>query len=74
MTSRERAAVLTTFIAHPGWTLVVEAMEHRKDHIIRRMTQQDVTHEERDVLAAEYRTLTTIHQWPEEQIALADDE
>ena len=57
---------MTTLLVNPGWQIIEEEARKRMDHCVAAVMQEDVTHEQRALLASEYRTLEHIIQLPRE--------
>lgn len=69
---RYTAEVLETFTAHPGWRLLYEHADHRKEQIVARIVQEDVSDQERATLAAEYRAISALIDYPRQEILRAE--
>lgn len=72
--SRYLAEVLETFTAHPGWRLLSEHASHRKEQIVARIVQEDVSDAERAMLAAEYRAITALIEYPRQELIRAENQ
>lgn len=66
--------VLETFTAHPGWRLLVDHASHRKEQIVARIVQEDVGDTERATLAAEYRAITALIDYPRQELIRAENQ
>ena len=64
--------VLETFTAHPGWRLLSEHANHRKEQIVARIVQEDVGDQERATLAAEYRAISALVDYPRQELLRAE--
>jgi hypothetical protein len=66
--------VLETFTAHPGWRLLSDHANHRKEQIVARIVQEDVGDAERATLAAEYRAITALIDYPRQELVRAENQ
>lgn len=64
--------ILETFTAHPGWRVLNEHADHRKQQIVARIVQEDVSDNERATLAAEYRAITALIDYPRQETIRAE--
>lgn len=65
--------VLETFTSHPGWRLLSDHASHRKEQIVARLVQEDVSDAERATLAAEYRAITALIDYPRQELLRAEN-
>lgn len=66
--------VLETFTAHPGWRLLCEHANNRTEQIVARIVQEDVSDAERATLAAEYRAITALTDYPRQELTRAENQ
>lgn len=64
--------ILETFTAHPGWRVLTDHATHRKEQIVARIVQEDVSDTERATLAAEYRAITALIDYPRQEAIRAE--
>ena len=69
---RYMVEILSTFTAHPGWRVLTEHATHRKEQIIARIVQEDVGDQERATLAAEYRAIGALIDYPRQESLRAE--
>lgn len=63
---------LETFTAHPGWRMLVEHADRRREQIVARIIQEDTSDMERATLAAEHRAITALVDYPRQEVIRAE--